>query len=298
MKMKIYGSACLLLTTVIWGACFVAQSIGMTLIEPFTFQAIRCTLAVLILLPTVLIADRFKKDGKRFFTRWADRKLWKSGLLCGIPLFLATTLQQHGLVSTDAGKSAFLTAMYIVIVPLLGIFRKKKPSFTVLLSVLIAVAGLYCLCCVGASGIQKGDFLLLGCSVMFAVQILVVEQFGKDVDPLRLSLIQSLTCAVCSCVGMLVSEHPQADAIGKCAGALAYSGFLSMGLGYTMQIVGQKVLDSTSASLIMCLESAFAVLFGCLILHETLTVYEAVGCVLMFTAVILSQIPIPRKSKV
>ena len=157
MKKQLRGSAFLLLGTIIWGSAFVSQSVGMNHIGPFTFQAVRCLLAVIGLLPVVWIADRFKTDGGNYFSRWKDPKLWKAGLLCGIPLFLACNLQQVGLVDTDAGKSGFLTAMYIVIVPIFGMFRGKKPTIMVPISVILAVVGLYCLSCVGATRISTGD---------------------------------------------------------------------------------------------------------------------------------------------
>ncbi len=295
MSKQLRGSICLLLATIIWGSTFVAQSVGMDHIGPFTFQAIRCGLGVLGLLPVILIADRFKHDGKTSRSRWADKKLWKAGILCGIPLFLACNLQQLGIVDTDAGKSAFLTAMYIVIVPVIGIFLKRKPSIMIPISVALAVAGLYCLSFVGVPQISQGDLLLLGCALMFAVQIIVVDLFVNAVDALRLNLIQALVCTVLSSAVMFLTEEPNLKTIFDCWLPLAYAGFLSMGTAYSLQIIGQRTLEPATASLIMSLESVFAVLCGCLILHESLTFWESVGCVLVFTAVILSQIPIKFK---
>ncbi len=291
MKQQFRGILCLLLTTIIWGSTFVAQSVGMDHIGPFTFQAVRCALAVLGLLPVIWVADRFQKDGRTFWSRWKDPQLWKAGLLCGLPLFLACNLQQVGIVSTDAGKAAFLTAMYIVIVPLMGIFQKKKLSKTMPLSVILAVGGLYCLSCVGVTTISSGDLVLLGSALMFAVQILFVDKFAADTDALRLNTIQALVCAVLSGIVMFFTEEPAWDAIGRCWLPLGYAGFLSMGAAYSLQIIGQKYLSPTVASLLMSLESVFAVLFGWLLLSEALSTWEAVGCILMFAAVILSQIP-------
>ncbi|MBQ6840330.1 MAG: DMT family transporter [Oscillospiraceae bacterium] len=295
MKKQLRSSICLLLATMIWGSTFVAQSVGMDHIGPFTFQAVRCALAVIGLLPVIAIADRKKYDGKSFFSRWADKKLWKAGILCGIPLFLACNLQQLGLVDTDAGKSAFLTAMYIVIVPIFGIFLKKKPSKMIPISVALAVAGLYCLSCVGVTSISTGDLLLLGCAFMFAVQIIFVDIFAVSVDALRLNTIQALVCAVLSGIVMIFAEEPSWQTIIPCWLPLAYAGFLSMGAAYSLQIIGQQHLQPSAASLIMSLESVFAVLCGCLILHERLTNWEIIGCVLVFAAVILSQIPDKKK---
>lgn len=292
MKQKIRSTALLLLATIIWGCAFVAQRSGMNHIGPFTFQAVRCLLAVIGLLPVIAIFDIFKKDGKNYFTRWADKKLWKAGILCGIPLFLACNLQQLGLVDVDAGKSGFLTAMYIVFVPVISIFLKKKPTILIPVSVVLAVIGLYFLCCSNGLNIQLGDLLLLGCAVMFAVQIIFVDTFAHNVDALRLNTIQAAVCAVLSAIIMLFTEQPAWQSITDCAVPLCYTGFLSMGMGYALQIIGQKNLETTSASLIMSLESVFAVISGALILKESMNGWEIFGCVLVFIAVILSQIPV------
>ena len=291
MKERIKGIVCLLLATIIWGSTFVAQSVGMDHIGPFTFQAVRCFLAVLGLLPVIAFKDHLKKDGKSFSSRWKDKHLWKTGILCGIPLFLACNLQQLGIVDTDAGKSGFLTAMYIVIVPVMGLFLKRKPTKWIPVSVLIGAVGLYCLSCVGVTQISKGDLLLIGCAFMFALQIIFVDLFAGSLDSLRLNWIQSLVCAVLSAVVMIITETPTWKALLDCWLPLCYAGFLSMGAAYSLQIVGQKFLPPTPASLIMSLESVIAVLCGCLILRETLTIWETIGCILVFIAVILSQIP-------
>ena len=296
MKKQIRSVCLLLLCTMIWGLAFVAQSVGMEHIGPFTFQAVRCFLAVIGLLPLCLIADRFKKDGKNFFSRWKDKNLWRAGILCGIPLFLACNLQQMGLVDTDAGKSAFLTAMYIVIVPVLGIFLKRKPSKMIFVCVALAVAGLYCLSCVGVTRVNTGDLLLLGCAFAFAVQIIMVEFFGLNVDALRLNMIQALVCALLSSVLMFSFEAPTWQAIGDAWLPLAYAGFLSMGIAYFLQIVGQKDLELSVASILLSMESVFAAVFGALLLRETMTAWEWLGCFLMFSALILSQVKFKKKT--
>ena len=295
MKKQIRSSALLLLCTMIWGLAFVAQSVGMEHIGPFTFQAVRCFLAVIGLLPFCIVADRFKQDGKTFFSRWKEKNLWKAGIFCGIPLFLACNLQQMGLVDTDAGKSAFLTAMYIVIVPVLGIFLRRKPSKMIVVCVVLAVAGLYCLSCVGVTQINAGDLLLLGCAFAFAVQIIMVEIFGLNVDALRLNMIQALVCSALSAVVMFFTETPTWQAIGQCWLPLAYAGFLSMGFAYYLQILGQKDLDLSVASILLSMESVFAAIFGALLLKETMTFWEWLGCILMFSALILSQIKFKEK---
>ena len=297
MKKQIKSSLLLLLATVIWGSAFVSQKIGMDHIGPFTFQAVRSFMAVIGLLPVIYLLDQHKKDGSTYIRRWKDKKLWTGGLLCGIPLFLACNLQQLGLVEADSGKSAFLTAMYIVIVPLIGIFRKRKPSPAIPFSVALAVFGLYAL--TGAGGqVTVTDLLLIGCALMFALQITFVDIFAPDVDALRLNTIQVLICAVLSAVVMFITESPTLGGIAQAWLPLAHTGFLSMGAAYSLQIVGQKHLEPSTASLIMSLESAFALLFGWVILGDRLTTWEAIGCICIFIAVILSQIPVKKESTV
>ncbi len=297
MKKQLGGSLFLLLATIIWGSAFISQSIGMDHIEPFTFQAIRCFLAVLGLLPVIAIADRFKKDDNTFIGRWANKQLWLAGILCGIPLFMACNLQQFGLVDTDPGKSGFLTAMYIVIVPILGIFLKKKPTIMMPVSVILAVLGLYYISFAGVPSVSTGDLLTVCCAFMFAVQILFVDRFAPSVDPLRLNLIQALVCSVLSCIFMLATENPTLDGITDCAIPLAHAGFLSMGAAYAFQIIGQKRVEPTAASLIMSLEAVFALTFSILLGKDSIDRWRVIGCSLMFAAVILSQIPVKIKSK-
>ena len=296
MRNRLKSILFLLLATIIWGSAFVSQSMGMDHIGPFTFQAARCFIAVLGLLPVVYFLDR-KNGEKTFFKKWANKKLWKVGILCGIPLFLACNLQQVGLVDTDAGKSGFLTAMYIVIVPVLGIFLKKRPSIMVPISVVLAVAGLYCLSCVGVTSISLGDLLTIGCAFMFAVQIILIDTFADDLDALRLNTIQALVCALLSTLVTVFAETPTWSGIVACTIPLLHTGLLSMGAAYSLQILGQKNLEPSSASLIMSLESVFAVIFGAIILKETMTPWETIGCVLVFSAVILSQIPVKTKKQ-
>ncbi|MBQ2785014.1 MAG: DMT family transporter [Oscillospiraceae bacterium] len=295
MKEKLKGSLLLVLATVIWGSAFVAQSAGMDLIGPFTFQTVRCLLAVIALIPVIYLLDG--KDSKNFIRKWADKKLWRTGALCGLALFFAQSLQQVGLVYTDAGKAGFITAMYIVIVPILGIFLKRKPTAAAVISIFIAVAGLYLLSCVGVTQINIGDVLMLLCAVAFAVQITIVDRFAGDLDSIRLNCIQALVVTVLSAVFMFFTEKPQIQPIVNCWLPLCYAGVLSMGAAYSLQIVGQKSLEPTTASLIMSLESVFAVLSAWLILNERLTPWELAGCILVFSAVILSQIPFKRKPK-
>lgn len=297
MKKNLLGSISLLLATVIWGSAFVAQSVGMDHVGPYTFQAIRCAMAAIGLVPVIAIFDAGKNDGKNFISRFADKKLWTAGVLAGIPLCFAANLQQIGILYTDAGKSAFLTAMYIIFVPLIGIFLKRRPSPMIPVCVLLAAIGLYFLSCAGVSGINVGDICLLLCALAFAVQITVIDRFAQLVDPLRLNCIQAGVCAAGSALVMLFTEAPTLCGIAGSWWPMCYAGFLSMGVAYSLQIIGQKHLDPAPASLIMSLESVFAALSGWLFLQETMTFEESIGCILVFLAVILSQIPINMTKK-
>ena len=291
MRKQIRGTLLLLLATIIWGSAFIAQSVGMDLIGPFTFQAARCGLAVIFLFPVSALLDMGKQDGKTFLQRWMDRKLWKAGTICGLALFVAASLQQVGLVYTDAGKAGFITAMYIVLVPILGIFRKQKPPKVIWFSVLLAVAGLYLLSCLDAAGINKGDILVLGCALAFAVQITCIDILGLSLDGVRLNCIQALVVSVLSLPFVLFTESLDVGNLAACWLPLGFAGILSMGVAYTLQIQGQKDLEPSTASLIMSLESVFAVLGGWLVLHESMTSVELLGCGLVFAAVIISQLP-------
>lgn len=295
MKNKAAGTLSLLFATVIWGFAFIAQSVGMDHIGPFTFQMIRCALAVAFLLPVSFLIDG--KDTKFIdsIKKWKNPALWKAGAICGCALFAAASLQQIGLVSTDAGKAGFITAMYIVLVPVLGLFLGQKPSPGAIVSVLLAVVGLYLLSCMNASGINTGDLLLMGCAFAFAIQIRCIDRFASSVDGIRLNCVQSLVVTVLSVPFALLTETIDFTQIAACWTSLMFAGVLSMGVAYSFQIIGQKHLEPTPAALIMSLESVFAVLGGWLILHETMTSWETLGCCLVFCAVILSQLPVKKK---
>lgn len=294
MKKQLTGIGYLVVAVLIWGSTFVAQSVGMDSVGPFTFQAARCALAVQFLLPVIALFEI--RDIKNYFRKWCSKKLWIAGILCGIALFAASSLQQVSLVDTDAGKAGFLTALYIVLVPVIGFFLGKKLTMPTAISIFLAVIGLYLLSCVGVTSIRTGDLLLLGCALAFAVQITLIDRFGSDVDGLRLNCIQCLVVALLSGIFMLVTEEPQLPNILSCWLPIGYAGVLSMGVAYSLQVLGQQRIEPTTASLIMSLESVVAAITGWLILQETMTFWELTGCALVFTAVILSQIQ-PKKKK-
>lgn len=291
MNKQIKGSLALLGATVIWGSAFVAQSVGMELVGPFTFQAARCVLAVLFLFPVSFLLERGKCSFSESVEKWKNPALWKVGGLCGCALFLAANLQQIGLVYTDAGKAGFITAMYIVLVPILGLFLGQKPGKSAVVSVCIAVVGLYMLSCMGVTEINIGDVYLMGCAMMFAVHITVIDRLSGNLDGLRLNCVQALLVAIVSGAVAALAEEIQWSNLLACWLPIGFAGVLSMGVAYSLQIIGQKDLEPTRASLIMSMESVFAMVGGVVILHETMTLWEALGCVLVFGAVILSQLP-------
>ena len=291
MKTKIRGSASLLLATIIWGFAFIAQSVGMDLIGPFTFQMVRCLLAVIFLVVCSFVMELGQGSLARSLEKWKDPALWKTGLICGGALFVAASLQQVGLVYTDAGKAGFITAMYIVLVPILGLFLGQKVPKAAFISVGLAVAGLYLLSCMGAGQINRGDLLLMGCALAFCFHILVIDHISGTVDAVRLSAMQFFVCGMLSLVCMVIWEQPSWDNLLACWLPIAYAGILSSGLGYTLQIIGQAYTEPTVASLLMSLESVFSVVFGWIILRSALSPAELVGCCLVFAGVIISQFP-------
>lgn len=295
MKKQLKGSLALLCGTIIWGSAFIAQSVGMDHIGPFTFQTIRCMLAVIFLFLLTLVFD-CKIGIAKSLAKWKSKRLWIAGGVCGCALFIAASLQQVGLIYTDPGKAGFLTAMYIVLVPVLGIFVRRRPGLNAVFSVALALVGLYLLSFMGVTAINVGDLLLIGCALAFAVQILLIDSFAQDLDGLRLNCVQALVVALLSLPWMLTTEELNMGNILACWLPLGFAGILSMGVAYSLQIVGQKNLEPTTASLIMSLESVFAALGGWLILHNTMTARELCGCGLVFAGVIISQLPMKKKT--
>ena len=290
-RKSLRGSLLLLLGAVIWGAAFVAQRVGMDHMGPFTFNGVRMLLAWLVMIPvTAFFEGKNRKDPD--YTAPDPREQRMSGIVCGALLFIASSLQQMGLVSTTAGKAGFITALYVVLVPVAAWFLfRKNPGKVIWLGVAIAVAALWLLC-MPAEGfeLQGGDLLVLGCAVCFTFQILCVDHYAPRVSGVRLARDEFLVTGGLSALVALATEPITFEGIREALIPILYAGILSGAAGYTLQVLGQRDTDPTVASLIMCMEAVFAVLTGAVILGEKMTVRETVGCVLMFFAVILAQL--------
>ena len=296
MKQQIKSSLILLLTATIWGVAFVAQSVGMEYIGPFTFNAIRCVLGGLVLIPVILVLKKKKETGAENQEKEDKKTLWAGGIACGVILCIASNLQQFGIMEASVGKSGFFTALYIVMIPVIGIFIGKRPGIKLWFCVALAVVGMYLLCMKeGSFTIERADIMLLLCALVFSFHILVVDYFSPKVDSVKMSCIQFFVCGVLSAVGMLFTETPDISNIQAAWLPLLYAGLLSCGVGYTLQIVGQKGINPVIASLIMSLESVISALAGWVILGQVLSPKEILGCVLMFVAIIITQIPIGNK---
>ena len=294
MKQQIKSSLILLLTATIWGVAFVAQSVGMEYIGPFTFNAIRCVLGGLALIPVILVLKKKKETGAENQEKEDKKTLWAGGIACGVILCIASNLQQFGIMEASVGKSGFFTALYIVMIPVIGIFIGKRPGIKLWFCVALAVVGMYLLCMKdGSFTIERADIMLLLCALAFSFHILVVDYFSPRVDGVKMSCIQFFVCGVLSAVGMLFTETPDISNIQAAWLPLLYAGLLSCGVGYTLQIVGQKGINPVIASLIMSLESVISALAGWV--GQVLSPKEILGCVLMFVAIIITQIPIGNK---
>lgn len=296
-KTQIKGVIILLLTAFIWGTSFVAQSIGMEKIEAFTFNGIRTLMGGIVLLPVILFRTRI--TDKSVLPQNKDtKKALKYGGILGLIFCIASNLQQFAFNDSTAGKIAFITALYMFFVPVLGLFIRKRVPLLTWICVVFGFIGLYFLCMnpeqLGA--INHGDFLAFLCSIFYAVHILCVEKFAKEVDGTLLSCIQFFVGGTISLLLMFIFETPVLSDILAVAKPLLYSGIMSCGVAYTFQIIGQKYTEATIASLLMCMESVFAVLSSAIILHEHLTGREILGCTIMFAAIILSQISTARSN--
>ena len=297
--MKLKNGGMLLLTAFIWGTAFVAQSVGMDYLGPFSFNGIRCLIGAVALLPCIWFLNRMNKDTETDCSEKekSGKDLITGGVACGVLLFTAGSLQQAGIQYTTAGKAGFITAFYIVIVPLLGIFLHKKIKWKVWMAVLLALVGLYFLCITESFSIGKGDILVFLCALVFSVHILVIDHFSPKTDGVRMSCIQFFVSGVICLVPTLLLEHPHLGQLLAAWQPILYAGVLSCGVAYTLQIIGQKGMNPTVASLILSLESVMSVLAGILVLREMPTAREVLGCVLMFTAILLAQLPTPGKKE-
>ncbi len=286
-----------LITAFIWGSSFVTQSLSAAHLGCFSFNALRAIPAVLMLLLLMAVMQRIHPRAK--YSAEEKRALLRGGLICGVFLTLGTNLQQFGIETTTAGKAGFITALYIVLVPVFSIALGKKAKKTIWLCVAIAVAGLYFLCFDGSSAVSfnSGDFYVFLCAFAFTAQILAVDHFVQQVDGIALSCAQFTVVIVLSAIGALVfGEHTTLESVKTCIPYLLYVGVLSSGVGYTLQVLAQKDGDPTVVSLLLSLESFFAVVSGAIVLNERMSLREYFGCALMLTAVILSQLP-EKKSK-
>jgi len=304
-KTQFKGVVILLTTAIIWGTSFLAQRFGTDSgVEPFTFQAIRTLLGALVLVPFILVRDKISArsmtEEQLAERKQSDKKAVKYGLIIGVVLFLATNFQQYAFVyEASAGKIAFITAMYMFFVPIVGLFFGKKVPLITWLCVILGFVGLYFLCIHGEGfgAVNFGDILSLFCAVFFCVQILLIEKYAPDCDGIKLSCVQFATAGFISLILMFIFDKPNAQALKDGLIPILYSGIASCGIAYTLQIVGQKYCEATIASLLMCMESVFAVLAEALfavmfpvLISKVLTKWEILGCVIMFIAIIISQL--------
>ena len=309
-QIPLKNSLLLLLTATIWGIAFVAQSEGGEAVGPLTFNATRNIIGSLVLIPVILLLNKINpqsnsadftesdrqpmaSSGSNPFSR--NKTLIAGGIICGICLCLASNFQQFGIQYTTVGKAGFITACYIVIVPIIGIFLKKKCSPFIWTAVVMALVGLYLLCITDGFSIGLGDILVLVCAFLFSLHILVIDYFSPKADGVKLSCIQFLVCGILSMIPALILEHPQISSILTAWLPILYAGVMSCGVAYTLQVVGQKNVNPTVASLILSLESCISVLAGWVLLNQKLSIKELLGCVIMFAAIILAQLPEKEK---
>lgn len=288
-KEQIKGSLLLFLAAIIWGIAFVAQSVGMDYVGPFTFNCVRTLIGGIVLIPCIVFLNRGKVKKKTNFTE--KKRLLLGGICCGIALATGSTLQQFGIMYTTVGKAGFITAFYIIIVPILGLFLGKKCGLSVWISVVIALAGLYFLCIMDGFSIGKGDIYVFLGAIAFSIHILVIDYFTQFNDGVKMSCIQFFVCGILCFVPMMLFEHPEISVILLAWKPILYAGVMSCGVAYTLQIVGQKNMNPTVASLILSLESVTSVIAGFLVLHQNLSHRELIGCGLMFIAIVLAQLP-------
>lgn len=289
------GSLMLLLTAIIWGTAFVAQSVGMDYVGPFTFNAVRCLIGAAALVPCVFL---LRKTGLVKREQHRRKDLIVGGVLCGVVMAVASSLQQFGILYTTVGKAGFITALYIVIVPVISLFLGKKSPAFIWIAVALAAVGMYFLCITEELRLGFGDLLVLLCAVCFAVHILIIDVYSPKTDGVLLSCIQFFVSGIICFVCMLLFEKPQISMILTAWKPLLYAGVMSCAVAYTLQIIGQKHVKPAVASLILSFESVVSVLAGWLILGQKLALREWFGCALVFAAILLAQKPIrPEKAK-
>lgn len=286
-----------LLAAIIWGTAFVFQSEGAAYVGPFTFNTMRCAMATVFLGLILLGRDLLQKRKPRVPADDAPKDkrnvkaLLLGGLLCGAMLACASNLQQLGLGATSPGKAAFITALYVVLVPVFGLFLGKRARGVIWIGVVLAVAGLYFLCITGKMSVDRSDFFVFLCALCFAVHIMIIDRFSPHVNGVELSCVQFAVVTVVSAIGMVLTEAPTWEAISACLWPLFYVGVFSGGVAYTLQILAQKNANPTVVSLLLCLESVFAVLAEGLMMAQWPSMREWIGCGLMLTAVVLAQLP-------
>lgn len=296
-KQKLKGNIFLLITAFIWGTAFIAQSKGVEELSPVIFNGVRSILGGAVLLPVIYISDLLKKkNGKS--VKHLDKTLLCGGIICGIFLCFASTLQSIGMVYTSPGKAGFITALYMIIIPIVKLFTGEKPRPIILASVCIAICGMYMMCISSELTINKGDVLILICAFLFSGHILAIDYFSPRVDGIKMSSIQFFVCGIINLSAVFIFDKPQLQPILNCALPIAYAGIMSCGVAYTLQILGQKYTDPTSASIIMSLESVFSTLSTILLVAcgfqltgGSLSARELLGCALLLVAIILVQLP-------
>ncbi len=298
-KKQLQSNAILLLTALIWGLAFVAQSIAMDYIRPFTFNGIRSIIGGLVLLPVIAVMKKFSTSKRECYNpqdRDRVKEIFhsmevKGGILCGLVLFVTSNLQQFGIMYSSPGKAGFITALYILIVPIIGLFLGKKVMVRIWGCVGVALVGVFLLCVTEQLTIEKGDILLILCAIGCSVHILVVDYFSPKANGPIMSCIQFFVCGVLSLIGMGIFEQPVLSDVLKAWQPILYAGVLSSGVAYTLQIICQKNTSPIVASLLMSMESVFAYLGSVVILGQNLSTREAIGSVLVFGAIIIAQLP-------
>ncbi|MCR5034231.1 MAG: DMT family transporter [Clostridia bacterium] len=294
MKQQLKGEALLFLAALIWGVSFVFQKTGMDYVGPMTFGLMRFGIGSLATLPFIFIYDNYCKSKGLDVMRFTDRTMLKAGILTGLANFGLSSLQQIGLVYTTAGKAGFISAMYVAVVPILMLFLRRKIRRFTWFCIAVALVGLYLLCMTGSAGeflhLQLGDGLVLGSSVFSAAEIILIDHYADKVNPMKLSFMQFVIAAVLSGVCAFAFETVEVSAIVDCRIPILYTGLLEIGAAYTLQIFGQKTAPPVISTIIMSLESVFAVLSGAIFLHEVMSGREITGCVIMFIALLLIQI--------